>query len=227
MKNIRKLFISTFFGCFMLMHIAGAAEISLLIENNDGKQVQLSILDKALMEAALYDINVQYQLYGEKLTQRSRIDGAIEHKGQEYWYEFIQGELLIYSDKGKPTKIPVREIVEAIVQIGEPEGGVNRCPLCSIVGIIIAQNACEASQGGEYLYCISVCDCGVREGRSTCFLGIRSTKCYCRSCSHGPRPRPEYPLPDGSVLIGTPWAQNNDPGNGYPLCVNPSINGDC
>ena len=228
MKNCRKLLISAFFGCFMLIHIAGAAEISLLIENNDGEQVQLSVLDKALMEAALEDMAVQYHLYGEKLSKRDVIDGAIKHKGVEYGYAFVDGELSIYSDKQKTINIPVRMILEAIVQAEQEHVGVNRCPWCIIAGIIVAQGSCAASAGGEHLYCQMTCECGVSSVETTCVLGYRRTSCSCFQCPQDPTPGSLYPIPGGGSLFGTPWIDNNnDPNNGYPLCVNPTIDGNC
>ncbi|WP_395377241.1 hypothetical protein [Marinicella sp. W31] len=230
MKNFKIVMISLWLASLTLIQISHAADMSLLLENNAGDQFELSVKDKKLMDAALNDMGFQYYLYGEKLSQRQSIEGSIQVEDVEYWYAYADGDLQVYADNGKPvTKIPVRDVIEAIVQTNNPGLSANRCPWCLIVGIIVAQGTCAASAGAEHLYCQSTCECGVAETETSCFLGFRETTCKCQPCPTDPSPGSEYPLPGGGSLFGTPWWQdnNNDNGNGYPLCVNPTIDGQC
>ena len=230
MNYFKIVLMSVLVSCLFSIQPSQAADLSLLLENNNGEQFELSVMDKKLMDAALNDMSFQYYLHGDKLSQRQNIEGMIEVEGLEYWYSYADGDLQVYAKNGKPvTKIPVRDVIETIVQANNGELSANRCPWCIVVGIIVAQGTCTASAGAEHLYCQRTCECGVSEVQTSCFLGYRETTCKCQPCPRDPTPGPEYPLPGGGSLFGTPWWQDNnhDNGNGYPLCVNPTIDGQC
>ena len=230
MSYLKYLSLLCLFSCLAMPTQSEAAEISTLIETDDGTTIKLTQLEQELLQAALQDLSLQYYKAEEQVKSKQRLEGALVHNEQEYWYSFENNELFIFSEKGELfSQIPLQDVVSGIVNAAHPEFNTNKCPWCIVAaGILISQGICTLSAGGEHTYCQATCQCGVSSVSTTCVAGYRSTTCECMPCPTPPEPGPDYPSP-GGTFFGTPWSDynNNGDGPGYPLCVSLSIDGDC